>query len=55
MYDAVIGVELNNCHDLKINIKKYINSFESYKSTVMLNQKNNMKTFFFCDKTRFLN
>jgi hypothetical protein len=54
MYDAVIGVELNNCHDLKINIKKHINSFEAYKSTVMLNQKTNEKTFFFCDKTKFI-
>ena len=55
MYDAVIGVELNNCNDFKINIKKHINSFESYKSSVILNQKDNNKTFFFCDKTRFLN
>ncbi len=54
MRDAVIGVELNNCNDFKINIKKHINSFEAYKSSVILNQKDNNKTFFFCDKTKII-
>ncbi len=54
MYDAVIGVELNNCNDFKIDIKKHINSFEAYKSSVILNQKDNNKTFFFCDKTKII-
>ena len=58
MTHAVIGVELNNCYNFLINIKKHLNSFEAYKSTVKLNQKlqdkNNMKTFFFCEKTRII-
>ena len=48
---AVIGVELNNCHNFLINIKEHLNTFESYKSSVKLNQREKEKTFFFCEKT----
>ena len=55
MTHAVIGIELNNCQSFVINIKKHLNSFESYKSTVRLNHRlNHLKTFFFCEKTRLI-
>lgn len=58
MTHAVIGVELNNSHNFLINIKKHLNSFEAYKSSVKLNQRLNQrlnqKTFFFCEKTKII-
>ena len=56
MTHAVIGVELNNSHNFLINVKKHLNSFEAYKSSVRLNQRLglNQKTFFFCEKTKII-
>lgn len=57
MTHAVIGIELSNSHNFLINIKKHLNSFEAYKSSVKLNQRfnqKNKKTFFFCEKTNII-
>ena len=54
IHSMVIGLEFSNCKNIKIIIKEYINSIESYKSTIqcMVNKEN--KIIFFSEKSKII-
>jgi hypothetical protein len=54
MSDAIIGLEIENCENINIKIKKNktVNCIELYKSNIKLNKKLNKKVFLLVEKSK---